>query len=247
MTLQKMKRFVYAPDPHGEHVNRKSWKVLLDFCKDFKPHRRIIGGDVFDFTPFRRGASADEKEQSMEADIKAGLGLIEDLKPTDWPLGNHDIRPAAVARREKGAIKDYAISVVNRVDDLCDKLKINKTPYRADAFIELGPRLKAIHGNIANQHTAYALAIAYGCVVAGHVHIIERARAKTIDHRECWLAGCLRNPWAEFNETRITTLRHAQGFLFGMYSEDSPAFSVNIAEESADGSWLIPSAFKEYA
>lgn len=244
--MGEMKRFVYAPDPHGEHVNRASWQVLLDFCKDFKPHRRIMGGDVFDFAPFRKGASADEKAKSMEPDINAGLALIADLEPTDWCYGNHDIRPQRIAETETGALADYAGTVVNRMDALCAKYKINRTPYRTNAYIALGPLLKAMHGFTAQIHTAYAMAVAFGCVVTGHVHIIERARARTIDRRECVVGGCLRHPWARYNETHIATLRHAQGFLSGFYYEDRPEFYVSICEELSDGRWLIPSTFKEY-
>jgi hypothetical protein len=103
-----------------------------------------------------------------------------------------------------------------------------------------------MHGNIANMHTAYALAVAYGCIIGGHVHTIEHAIARTIDHREAFVCGCLCEIWQEYNKTRVATLRHRHGFAFGFYRDDSPAYSVHQAAADESGRWLIPSGFKEY-
>ncbi len=246
MTLQKMKRFVYAPDPHGHEVNRPSWKVLIEFCKDFAPDMRILGGDVFDFVPFRKGASESEKEQSMSEDVKIGMELIREFEATHWCYGNHDIRPARVAADGKGPIRDYAKEVVARIDNLCIDLGIQTTAYTAKSYIPIGPVLKAMHGNIANLHTAYAIAMAYGPTIVGHTHSIDYAQAKSLDRREAWVCGCLRNVWAEYNETRTATLRHRHGFAFGFYQDHSPEYAVYQAASDERGLWLIPSAFKEY-
>ena len=244
--MPQMKRFVYAPDPHGKEVHRASWNVLMEFCADFKPDMRILGGDVFEFAPFRSGAKDDEKHQSVEADVTAGMELIDEYRTTHWTLGNHDDRLWRVRRESSGPLADYAGRVIVQLDALIARRKIQTYEYRADSFCPIGPRLKAIHGNAVNMHTAKAVAEVYGCAVSGHTHSVDYYQARAIERREAWVCGCLRNVWAEFNKSRTATLRHRHGFAFGFYRDDGPEYSVYQAASDERGRWLIPSTFREY-
>ena len=178
--MHKWKRFLYAPDPHGNEVHAASWAVLLAFAKDFKPHMRILGGDVFEFAPFRSGAKEDEKHQSVEEDVAAGLELIDQFAATHWTLGNHDDRLWRVRRESSGPLADYAGRVLEQLDALLKRRRVKTYEYRADSFCPIGPRLKAIHGNAVSIHTAKAVAEVYGCAISGHTHSVDYYQARAI-------------------------------------------------------------------
>lgn len=238
--MKDMKRFLYAPDPHGDEVHRPSWDVAMSFCKDFNPHRRILGGDVWDFRPFRRGASEDEQRESIRGDLEAGLGLMQEFQPTDHCIGNHDIRPWRMRDESDGWKRDYAAAVVEQIEAAHEKLKCRTYGYRIDERCQLGPGLSAIHGFAHNIHAAKTTAEAYpGGTMAGHVHSVAYFRTASFDIRECWLTGCLRNVMAPFNQTRLATFRHTHGFAWGWYSETAPVYQVNQATAMQDGRWIV--------
>lgn len=73
----KWERFVVASDIHGDEQNVDACNALFRFINWWKPPIRICAGDVFDFRPLRKGASGDEREQSMAADYAAGRGWMD--------------------------------------------------------------------------------------------------------------------------------------------------------------------------
>ena len=119
----------------------------MEFSKDFKPHRRILGGDVFDFASFRAGAGEADREESLESDLQAGLELVREFRPTDWCLGNHDVRPWTIAKTGKtAALRDYAAQVCRQMESAHQRIGCRMYGYRVPEFCPIGRRLKAIHG-----------------------------------------------------------------------------------------------------
>jgi len=246
MTARKWTRFVYIPDPHGDQVHEPSWKVLRNFVTDFAPTRVVYGGDVFDLRPLRTGATAEEKAQSLEPDFQAGMRLFEEIKPTDFCLGNHDRRAWVIAKNDTGPVGDFCRYLVRQIEDWARQNKVALYPYRADSFCPIAPGLNAVHGNVCNIHTAAALAqIHPGTTLAGHTHSRDYYRAKSVDMREAYVCGCLCNIWQEYNEVRPNTLRHIHGFAFGAYQSNGTHW-VQTAYEGQDGTWRIPTEVKEY-
>lgn len=243
--MNDMRRFVYLPDLHGEHADADAVRVALDFIADFEPHRRIIGGDVWDFAPIRKGADECEKRASLQDDLECGLDLLHRFQATDHCLGNHDIRPWRLRDESTGAMRDYAQILVDQITKAHERLGCKVYGYRIDQRCQLGPGLSAIHGFAHNMHTAKTTADAYpGGTLAGHVHSIAYYRTASFDLRECWMTGCMRHIFAPYNQTKFGTFRHAIGFAWGWYSETAPVYNVNQAQRMADGRWILNG--KEY-
>lgn len=234
--MTKWTRFVYLPDPHGHHVNKRAWQVAKDFISDYQPERIVIGGDFMDLGPLRKGASQDEQMQRMRPDFEAGMQILKDVLPTDVLLGNHDQRLFDTAETDQGLVGDFCDDLSRRLSKWCKDQGIKLTPYRADAFVKLGPKLKALHGNCANVHSSKKMADVYGACIYGHVHRIQYHRSHAIDRREAWACGCLCDIWQPYNQRRQATLSHNHGFAFGEYSDKS--YNVNIAQD-VNGIWRI--------
>ena len=66
-------------DIHGDHQDKATVEAYLAHVNDLSPDEIYLMGDLFDFRNLRSGASNDEKAESMELDIKAGLEFTERL------------------------------------------------------------------------------------------------------------------------------------------------------------------------
>jgi hypothetical protein len=142
---------------------------------------------VFDLSPLRKGASAQEQAQRIEPDFKAGMDLFDYVPPTDFVMGNHDYRAWAIAKDDPGPVGDFCRHLVREVEGWAKKYGVTLYPYRANVFCKLGPTLKAMHGNVCNLHAAKSLAEAYGCIIGGHTHSVC-----TVNHAEAF--------WAQYQD-----------------------------------------------
>lgn len=236
--------FVYLPDIHGDRVNRDAWRVVLKFIKDFRPERRILGGDVMDLRPIRKGASAEERAESMEPDFDISMQLMRDIMPTDWCLGNHDDRLWELARDDAGPLGDLGRYMTKRIETWCATNSIKMYPYHIAKRCRLNDNLYATHGFFHNMHTAAKTAQTFpGCTLAGHRHNVDYYKAPTFDHREAYLCGCLCQTFQEYNKKRAATFQHVSAFAWGEYHTENGLFDVNIAQERF-GKWRI--AGKDY-
>lgn len=246
----KLKRFLYLPDPHGHHVNEKAWNVVKQFYEDYAPDEVVYGGDVFDLSPIRKGASAEEKAQSMEPDFEAGMRLFREVPPTRFILGNHDYRAWDQAEHGSGPVADFCAYLTRQVEGWARKNHVKMYPYRADSYCRMNNRLKMVHGCFANMHTAKALAHfggEVGCVIGGHTHSIDYYQVQSMTGiQEAYTVGCLHEIYQPYCETRPNTTRHRHGFAFGEYEEGGNIYNVQVAKKDEDGFWRIPTGIKEY-
>jgi len=236
---EKWIRFVYLPDVHGDNVNRDAWSVVMQFIEDFQPTRRVMGGDVMDLRPIRKGASAEERAESMEPDFDISMSLLRDVMPTDWCLGNHDDRLWDLARNDVGPLGDLGRYMVKRIETWCKSENIELYPYHIAKRCSLGSKLFATHGYFHGMHTAHKTAQTYpGCTLVGHRHSVDYYKAPSLDHREAYLCGCLCKTFQEYNKKRAATFQHVNGFAWGEYRESDGMFDVSIAQERF-GEWRI--------
>jgi predicted MPP superfamily phosphohydrolase len=125
-----MKSFIFATDLHGDHQDHASVEALLKFCDIFNPDVRIFGGDLFDFRNIRRGAGVAEKQDSMSADVEAGMEFLSKFKPNVFLLGNHDKRLWDTANfSEHGMISDAAKMGIKDIEKKCRSIKCKILPY----------------------------------------------------------------------------------------------------------------------
>lgn len=235
MANKKWTKFIYLPDPHGWAVDNEAWNVAMQFKADYQPDRVVIGGDFMDLRALRKGASEEDQAEKIRPDFERGIQLLNESAATDVILGNHDDRLWQTARAggQGGELAEY---LIDRLEAWARERGIHFVPYRADAYLELGPNLKALHGNCANMYSAAKMAQVYGSCVYGHVHRVQYHRANAIDRREAWACGCLCEIWQDYCKSRQATLSHEHGFAFGEYSDNT--YDVTVAQRR-HGEWRI--------
>lgn len=238
-------KFVFATDVHGDMQSKSAVKTLLEFCGDFKPDVKVFGGDLWDFRALRKGASEDEKRESMSKDYNAGLEFIKRFKPKYFLRGNHDERLWELAESDRGVISDYAMSCVVEIGDVLKKMDCKMLPYhKRDGVLRLGS-LKLLHGFFCGVNSARQHALVYGSCLFGHVHNVDQHSIAGLERRTARAIGALCSLDMSYAARTPSTLRQSNGFAFGVISKKTGRYFVSQAER-IDGKWMIPTSFKEY-
>ena len=242
--MSKPRRFVFATDLHGDRQNEAVVKVLHQVTKEFKPDIRIFGGDLFDFRPLRRGASAEEQCESMQTDWNAGVEFLHAWKPTHLLMGNHDDRLFELSENSSAGIKaDYARKLCGELENNLRKLRCEWRPYHKRHGVFSFGRLNFLHGFHHGVYAARQHAAIYGSCVFGHVHAFDVHTFGTFNERKAaYACGGLLEVDQEYNKRNTSSLRHENGFYLGLIHSDG-SFTVQEGRQTSSG-WFMPTGFK---
>ena len=239
------KKFIVASDVHGDMQDAAACRVFFNFVQSFKPDIKVFAGDLWDFRAIRKGASEDERQESMAKDYTAGLNWLKTFRPNYFLRGNHDERLWELADSDKGVMSDYAQSGVVEITSELAKMKCQMLPYhKRDGVLKLGS-LKILHGFHCGVFAARQTALVYGSALFGHTHVIDEHSIGGLDRRVARNIGALCKLDMDYNSRNPNTLRQAHGFAYGILDERTGVYHVQQAEE-INGTWMLPSDFKPY-
>jgi hypothetical protein len=232
------KPFSIVGDTHGDLIDPVMEAKFFDWLADYKPKIRIHAGDVFDFRPLRNGASLEEKQESMSADLEAGISFLKryfkdgDEKHLLW--GNHDDRLFELAAGKSGPLSDHATSIVREINSLLRSLKVKTLPYDARHGILRIGHLQVIHGYHAGAGAARQNAMVYGNVMFGHNHTQDCCPVPCVDGPALAMGiGCLSEIDMPYNKRQTNKLRHQQGWIYGSLF-DNGEYSAYQAKRVGD-------------
>jgi predicted phosphodiesterase len=239
------KKFIVASDVHGDMQDAAACRVFFNFVKAFNPDIKVFAGDLWDFRAIRKGASEDERQESMAKDYTAGLNWLKTYQPHYFLRGNHDERLWELADSDKGVMSDYAQSGVVEITSELAKMRCRMLPYhKREGVLKLGS-LKVLHGFHCGVFAARQTALVYGSALFGHTHVIDEHSIGGLDRRVARNIGALCQLDMDYNSRNPNTLRQAHGFAYGILNERTGCFHVQQAEE-INGNWMLPSDFKSY-
>lgn len=236
------KKFVVCGDSHGSLVCEKSKNKFLDFVDNWKPHHRIHLGDLWDFSPLRKGASQEEKADGIADDYVAGIEFLDEYKPHFLTLGNHDDRIWMHSTHcADGIMRERCSQLAEASENEFRKRKIQWVPYHVSRYLQMpegGPKL--IHGFRATMYPAKAHFENWGPSICGHVHKPDAYVARHIDGQASYSVGCLadisRMSYADRTPAKLAWRR---GWLYGMINAKSGAWNAwHVIEEG--GQWISP-------
>ena len=232
-------RFTFCSDLHGDRQDPETVKAFFDFDKEWRPHHKIFGGDLIDLRALRKGASQEEKCDSMRADIDAGRDFLSRWKPTTWIRGNHDERLWETAASAKdGIVADYAQRGCSDFETLCARLKVGMLPYHKRFGVLRIGHLKMLHGFHCGIYAARQTALVYGSALFGHIHCIDEHAIPGLERRVARAVGCLCALDLEYNSRQPNTLRQAHGWAYGVINSKTGDYFVWQAE-SLNGSFMV--------
>lgn len=237
-------KFVAAFDVHGDKQDNQTCAQFFNFLQDWKPHKRIFGGDLWDFRALRGKASDEEKRESMRKDFDAGMRFLAQFKPHYFIRGNHDERLWELAEKDDGVRSDYAINGICEITKAIESMRCTMLPYhKRDGVLRIG-HLKILHGFACGIYAARQTALIYGSSLFGHVHDITEHSIPGLERRVARCCGCLCDLDMEYAARSPNTLRQAHGWAYGVINTRTGNYHVWQAERIA-GKFLVPSDIVE--
>lgn len=218
------RKFVLAPDNHGDLEDPESIAALLKFVERFKPEIRIHLGDCWDFRNLRKGACEDEQAGSLEDDFRIGLDFFQRFfaggETRVFLRGNHDQRAWDLCHTTKGITRDYCKHLVDRIETACRLSGVEMRPYDSDyGLFELG-ELRCIHGYHHGVGACRSHANIYRNCFFGHVHSIESAPVPSHKPAEARSIGCLCKRDIDYINRKTAKLRWGNGWVYGFLFDD---------------------------
>lgn len=242
------RRFVLAADPHGDMADPPTVAALFDFIADWKPEIRIHMGDNWDFRNLRKGASDDEKAESLAEDWDAGDRFIRRFfdggKERIFLRGNHDERLYDFTRSATGILRDYANDGAKRLESIIRACRAKMLPYDSAAGIYHLGRLLVIHGFFCGVYACRQHANTYGNCAFGHVHTDESAPVPSLKAASADSIPCLCRRDLDYANKKTGKLRWAQGWGYGLLFDDG-RYTLNKCRKIA-GKFYAATAFKSY-
>lgn len=240
-----MTTFTFATDLHGIEQDAKAVAAFLRFTDDFKPKLRVFGGDLWNFAALRRGADEDEKRTRLAEDFAAGLDFLEVYQPDVLLLGNHDQRLWDSVVREgvskSGWLAELAGGYIDQFNKTARKLKIQVRPYNKRDGVYRNGNLAFAHGFGHGATLAENMAKAYGNVVFGHGHKIERVNVMQAGTSvTAYESGALCKTDMDYVRADLSALRQEHGFAYGVVGPTPEVFQARIT----NGKALVATGFK---
>ncbi len=227
----KQRSFLICGCSHGHLINDEAAAHLLRFKKKFKPDVTVHLGDFIDASAFMgSGKGTDTDADNIWRDLRRGLDFLERLEPQIVFCGNHEFRLWKLLEHKNAIIQDCAATNIDRIRQLCKKLKAELVEYgemyNPKSFRQLGP-LALCHGwsfgmNAEREHAQ----MTGKPTIMAHVHRQQRqpayafngpegvsvgligdiSRLKYAAHRKAtsgWTNGFVKG-WVTANEYELT-------------------------------------------
>lgn len=242
MAKAKEIRWVFASDLHGDHAHPPTLAALRHFIKDFKPHFRIFGGDLWDMRWISRHTTPTERAESTWPDIEAGLDFIDWFKPSVFMFGNHDARMFRALRDSThGVYRDHAKAAFEALDNSLPST-CRVVPYSVFSDdVAIGDCIFT-HGFAHGANAARSHLGVWNKVVHGHTHTSGATTLPGKPYpRKSYSVGTLCELDMQYNEAKMGSLAWENGWAYG--------FSINGATHvltptvQADGTIVLPMDF----
>lgn len=241
--------FIIIGDPHGDQVCPVTSKALFDFLKDFKPTYRFHVGDNWDFRNLRRGATDDEKAESLADDWAMGTDFMRRFfdggKVNHFLRGNHDERIYKFRESCSGVLRDYAEDAIKRLEGVVRQSRAKMLPYDARLGILRVGEMKMVHGYTSGKNALARHAAIYGQVILGHIHTAESYPVESDQGpKEARSIACICKTDMSYNQHQPNKLRHRNGWASGLLFDDG-TYQLHQTIRIND-QFYAPSGYKAY-
>lgn len=242
------RRFIVVGDNHGDCVDPICAKALWAFMADWKPEIRVHLGDNWDLRNLRKGASDEEKADSLENDWEAGSEFMASFfrggKDNHFLRGNHDERIYDFTRSATGILRDYARDGVKRMERIVKQCKASMLPYdSSEGILEMG-KLLVLHGYHAGIGACRQHAAIYGNCIFGHVHTSEAAPVPSRKAASAESIGCLCVRDMDYVNKKTGKPRWVQGWVYGVLMPDG--HYQMFKTRNVEGHFYAAESVKEY-
>jgi len=241
-----MEKFIIAFDLHSSFQDPRTVDAFFDFKRSFRPTINILGGDIWDLTALRSGASGKDYNTSLADDFKAGADFVKRFKPTAALFGNHEDRMERIIQNGSGPTREYSQILMDNITELYDKMNIKPISYDKRNYYQLG-NYRVIHGSHCGIGAIRTHAMRYGGnVIHGHVHAPGTYSVPSVDGFKAYSAPCMCQVDYEYNKTNTTAMGHRNGWIYGIIKRNGKC-EVNMAVKDEDlDTFTVATNHKEF-
>jgi len=192
-------KIIFLSDLHIPFVNKISLEIVLDFMKDLKPNKIILGGDILDFYQISN-FTKNPKQRNTNEEILLTKKFLYDLRNKFYDAeiiyleGNHELR-----------LERYIINNAKELYEileniLIEKLELEKLNIKYQKGVFKIGKLWFFHGheiNCKNSNIEYITNVVwknvYDNFICGHWHRTQDKTWKSINNKYYggYIAGCL--------------------------------------------------------
>ncbi len=217
----KLTKFVDIGDPHGDELNQDLAEAFFAWKKDFRPKLCVHGGDNWNFAALRKKASPDDKAQAISPDYVAGNDFLkrffDGAEHRFFLRGNHDERIYNLVHTTTDAAQQhYATKMVQEIEVLTRKLRVNMIPYESRLGVLDYMGYRGLHGYASGVNAARKFAASYGTCAFHHTHSMDVGpfeRWPEVDVAYGSGAMCILDQ--PYNGSMMGKLRHENGWIYG--------------------------------
>ena len=208
--MSKRETFVAFGDNHGDKIDKESEAGLLRFLDKYPCDHRIHLGDCFDLRSIRQGATGSEEDESLEADLDAGIDFIRKTAPTAFLYGNHEDRLHHIMScSSRGTLRDYCKDLDSEIKSVLKQHGCRKIyDYHAEDGVHRLKKITFVHA----RHYAQP----GGALIMGHLHSIQAVNAAKHGGAVGFSGGCLcKKSEMRYAKNRLATSKWGSGWLYG--------------------------------
>ena len=244
-------KFVDIGDNHGDEENQEVTAKLFAFLDDFRPHTVIHGGDNWNFSYLRRGASAKEQDSDSTADWAMGseffLRYMSYGTRRIYLRGNHCERPWNTYKdATTEAVRKHALHGIEDIEKLVRRRKVQMLPYHSRTGVLDIDGYRTLHGYAHGVGAARKFAASYGTCTYHHTHAMDvGVFEKWPEPSVAYGTGCLMKIDQDYNATQMNKLRHENGWVYGWIRNNRAVYFQ--AKCQPDGKFLLSHEVKEYS
>jgi predicted phosphodiesterase len=221
--VHKWSKFVIGTDNHGNQQDNEAVEAFFDFIEGYKPKEVCHLGDAFEMAALRKGASDEERRESLKEDWDMGSEFLDRLRPSKFVGGNHDFARLQDWAHGRGPASDLASLWLKELEKKLDSMGTEWCPYGKRHFLRLGQTGVCLtHGVAVGRQAAEKHAQIFSClgpVFFGHVHSHQFAQLPSIERRFGVACGALCKIDRPYNNTHAATLAHEVGWVYGEYCD----------------------------
>lgn len=236
--LTRCERIMVVADTHGELVDVPAARVAMDWAKHFKPTIRIHLGDGVDLGMLRDGAKEREAYRGYTKDLNAAVEFNMAFKPTHYLMGNHDNRLLREIESPNKLRAELAADILARLyKSMGGAVRV---PWGKRKGVLRRANWNFVHGYYSGVNATRQHALAYGNVMHGHTHRVDRRRVERIDGAVGMSIGCLCQLDLDYNAGHVGTLAQEHGMAYGWITHNNTIRWCQ-AEKDETGQWYFPS------
>jgi predicted phosphodiesterase len=175
-TKEATERVAFVSDIHVPYHDPALVASALALIRDFKPHRVVQIGDLFDFHSISRWNAGLDRLDALQEEIDGGVAVLQEIRKAapnaalDLTMGNHDERLRRYVK-EKGRALASLDSL--HFPSLIQAEKVGLTVHEGCGFL-LRPDFLVRHGTMIRKGagaSAKAEALSAGVNgISGHTH-----------------------------------------------------------------------------